>query len=470
MSATTLAAEIKQGRLTCVAVMESVLARIDALNPALNAASLVMSDGALRSACQADAALVRGDAVGPLHGVPFTIKEALDLAGFATTDGLPSHRHRLARQDAPIVRQLKHAGAIPVARTNMSEGAVRWQSESGLFGATRNPWDFDRTVGGSCGGSAVAVAVGMGPLSVGNDIGGSLRQPAQCCGVASLKPSFGRVAVASSTRKGDPSLVEILFGADGIMAREAADLRLALQAVSGPDSRDPWWVPAPLTWPQILPKRVALTLESCGPRLDPDVAAGVERAAEALAGAGYAVARADPPRISDMAQLWRRFMVAQVSLLRPPRTTAEYMAQTRKYLELQQATAPKVTKYTLMELLAERGKLIQSWGDFFDIYPMVLGPVSTEAPFVLGADLANAEAVAALFECHRLTLAANVLGLPAVVVPVMRAGRMPIVAQIIARPYREDLCLDTAEAIERSVGPFVPLEEMAAANVGHSNC
>jgi amidase len=462
MGASALATEIRRGGLTCSAAVASVLARIATLNPSLNAACLVLADEALDIAREADRRLARGDPVGPLHGVPFTIKEALDLAGSATTDGLPAHRDRIASMDAPIVCQLKLAGAIPVAKTNMSEGAARWQTESGLFGATRNPWDPGRTVGGSCGGSAVAVAVGMGPLSVGNDIGGSLRQPAQCCGVASIKPSFGRVAVASSTRDGDLSLVEVLFGADGIMAREVADLRLALQMVSGSDSRDPWWVPVPLTWTQAAPRRVALTLESCGSCLDPEVAAGVHRAAAALVEAGYVIERVDPPRIAEMSWLWRRFMAAQTELIRPHRVIEHYTAATRRYLELQRATTPKATKYTLMDLLAERSRLLAAWQSFFESYPLILGPVSTMAPFALGDDLSSAAAVASLFECHRLTLAANVLGLPAVVVPLTRAGRVPLVAQVIGPRFGEALCLDAAGAIERSDGPLTPPEEIAA--------
>lgn len=452
--ATALAEDIRRGRISCRDAVEGVLSRIDEVNGWLNAISVVDRERAVLAAEQADQLLKREEPVGPLHGVPFTVKEAIDMQGLATTDGLPAYRSRVAPADSPIVKNLRSAGAIPIGKTNMSEGAVRWHTESSLYGSTKNPWDDRKTAGGSCGGSAVAVAVGMGPLSVGNDIGGSLRWPAQCCGVASIKPSQGRVASASTTRESEPTPFQVLFSADGLMAREVDDLRVALHAASGPDSRDPWWVPVGPISRRLKDNRirVALTVTGCGPRVDANIANGIFEAANALAAAGVAVDEVDPPQITEMSRLWRLSMVSQRA--RPPFSSAmaSFSDKTLRYLELQRMTDPKVDLYSFVEAFQQRNSCLREWTEFLERYPIVLGPVSTNPPFSVDDDLVDAEFVAALFESHRLTLAANVLGLPAVVVPVTSTDGLPRVAQIIGRKYREDLCLDAAEIIERFVG------------------
>jgi amidase len=454
-----LAADIRGRRLTCVEAMNSVLSRIERTNPIVNAVTAMLADRALEMARRADALLQEGHPLRALHGVPFTVKDAVDLAGAATTDGIPHFRDRIASADAPIVRQLRLAGAIPIGKTNMSEGAVRWQTTNILFGETWNPWDRTRTVGGSCGGSAVAVAVGMGPLSVGNDIGGSLRWPAQCCGVTSIKPSRGRISSATSTRTAAPTVAQVLFSSDGLMARGVADLRTTLRLVSGPDARDPWWVPAPLEWAGASsPRRVALTLSACGPGPDRPIDQAVRQAAAALAAAGYAVDEIDPPHLSDMTHLWRSFVAAQKFLVRPSPSVA-FGPDTQRYLSLQRESEPAVDQYSFMECFQKREQVMRDWDRFFGEHDLVLGPVSTRQPFLLGTDISSAAAVAEIFESHRLTLAANYLGLPALVVPVAVVDGIPAVAQLLGPRYGEDACIDAAEVIEQSCGRFVPIPD-----------
>ncbi len=225
--------------------VEAHLARIDSTNGRLNAIAVVLREEALRDADAADRALRSGSPAGSLSGVPITLKENIDVAGSATTLGIVPLRNAIARRDTPLVAELREAGAIPIGRTNMPEFGMRWHTENALRGATRNPWSAEHTPGGSSGGEAAAVAAGMSPLGIGNDGAGSLRWPAQCCGVAALKPSLGRVSLSGQRAVPMPFAFQLL-AVHGPLAREVRDLRLALAHMCGRAGGDPWHAPAPL--------------------------------------------------------------------------------------------------------------------------------------------------------------------------------------------------------------------------------
>ena len=196
--AVELIALIQSRNVSCREVIDAHLLRIASANANLNAVTVVLNDTALQAANAADSALKAGEPVGELCGVPFTVKEGIDVLGSATTHGLAPLKNALAQRDSPVVAALRAAGAIPTARTNMPEFGMRWHTTNGLHGATKNLWDSNRTPGGSSGGEAAAIASGMSPLGIGSDGAGSLRWPAECCGIAALKPSHGRIPVVSS--------------------------------------------------------------------------------------------------------------------------------------------------------------------------------------------------------------------------------------------------------------------------------
>jgi amidase len=197
MGAAEIAAAVRAGDLPCREVVRAHLDRIASVNPRLNAVTRSLEEEALRAAAEADAARPEEGPGGTLRGVPITLKENIDLVGSPSTQGSPALRNALPSRDAPLVERLKRAGAIPVARTNLPDFGLRWHTDSALHGATLNPWDPDRTPGGSSGGDAAAIATGMAPAGIGNDYGGSLRYPAQCCGIAALRPTPGRIPHAS---------------------------------------------------------------------------------------------------------------------------------------------------------------------------------------------------------------------------------------------------------------------------------
>ncbi|MGZ4726296.1 MAG: amidase [Acidimicrobiales bacterium] len=201
---------------------------MDAVNPVINAVTVVLREDALRAAELADAAVARGANLPPLHGVPFTAKENIDLVGTPTSQGARASADAHPTRDAPVVERLKAAGAIAIGRTNLPTYGVGWVCESELHGATVNPWDRTRTPGASSGGEAAALATGMSPLGLGNDGFGSLRWPVQCCGVASLRPTLGRVPHATTVGLLDVPIAGQLLEVEGPLAAAALEERTGL--------------------------------------------------------------------------------------------------------------------------------------------------------------------------------------------------------------------------------------------------
>lgn len=256
LSATDVAAAVKAKKISAKEAAQSALSRLDAVNPRINAVIDHRPDEVLAQAAAVDAAISRGEEVGPLAGVPVTIKANIDQEGFATTNGLKLQRDTIARSNSPVVDNLLNAGAVMLGRTNCPAFSYRWFTSNLIHGDTKNPRDPAITPGGSSGGAGAAVAAGIGHIAHGTDIAGSIRYPAYACGVHGLRPTVGRVAAFNA------ALAERTIGAQisavsGPLARTIGDLRLALTAMSGFDARDPWWVPAPLQGPA-MPKRAAL--------------------------------------------------------------------------------------------------------------------------------------------------------------------------------------------------------------------
>jgi amidase len=458
LGVTELAQAIRAKQVSSHEVVQAHLDRIAAINDKLNAVTVVLHEQALRAADEADRALARGAATGPLHGVPMTVKENIDLDGSPTTMGVIALKDANPPLEAPHVTQLKRAGAIPIGRTNMPDFGLRWYTDNALRGATLNPWDATRTPGGSSGGDAAALATGMTPLGLGNDYGGSLRYPSQCCGTTAIRPTLGRVAWTSSLAPAEYPITMQLFAVQGPMARHVRDLRLALDAMSGPDARDPWWTPAPLVGPAAgKPIKVAMTTNPGNGGVDDDVAAGVRKAAQLLAAAGYVVEEVDPPAIAAATDIWTQLVAADIRTAFLPAMKETAGPDALAFLSHFLGLVPESTLPAYIQALAERNRVAREWTQFALRYPLILGPVATIQPFPIGYDLAGKTQVRELLHSMRLIVAVNLLGLPAVAVPVGVAKGLPQGVQIIGPRYREDLCLDAAEAIERQAGVLTPI-------------
>src|SRR5215207_319673 len=280
-TATRLARAIRNGRLSSVEATEAHLQRIARLNGPINALVVVDRDGALKAARAADRAQAKKDRLGPLHGVPITIKEAFDVAGLHTTSSHPPLKDNVAREDAGLVARLRAAGAVILGKTNVPELCADFQTDSPLFGTTKNAWDDQRTAGGSTGGGAVAVAARLSPLELGSDIGGSVRNPAHYNGIFSLKPTEWRVPgrghvpnLPGQTRTGR------WMGVFGPLARSVEDLETALRIIDGPDGYDTEGAPVPLgPAPAAKPKNLPIAFIDSNPpvRASADTASVVQQ-------------------------------------------------------------------------------------------------------------------------------------------------------------------------------------------------
>jgi amidase len=447
---------IRSGQASAREVTQSHLDRIAAVNPTLNAIPVVLADEALAAADAADERRAAGaEGLGPLHGVPVTIKENVDVAGTATTNGVPALAEAVADRDAPVVERLRAAGAIVIGRTNLPDLGLRIHTDSSLRGLTRNPWHADRTTGGSSGGEAAALAAGMTPLGVGNDIGGSLRNPAHCCGVASIKPTQGRVPHATVIDPVDGPLSYQFMLTNGIMARSVEDVRLGLGIVAGQHPRDPESVPAPLSYPDSAARgTVALVAAPPGGTTDAGIAELTRRAAQHLADAEYEVEEVTPPGYEAAVELWNEFLWTELHLMRAQLEAVIGGDGLRFLTGVLDAHGPRdLAGY--FELFVQRRSVARAWLEFFETYPIVLSPIWSQPAFPHGWDADHPQETVDLL---RPVMPANLLGLPAAAVPAGLADGMPVGVQCIAAPFREDRALQAASVIEAAVGRLTPVD------------
>jgi amidase len=459
MSATELAEAIRTRQASSVEVVEAHLRRIEAVNPAINAIVIDLGEQALEAAKAADRAVAAGGDVPPFHGVPFTIKDNIDVAGTPTTQGFKALAGAYPSRDAPIVERMKAAGAIPIGRTNLPSGAIRWHCESELWGATLNPWGRSRTAGASSAGEAAAIATGMSPLGLGNDGLGSLRHPAQCCGVSALKPTLGRVPQATTIEPEYAPIGVQLTAVNGPLARRIADLRGAFEVIAGPTWRDPWTVPAPLRGPGLpKPVRVALVVDPAGRGTAEQVQEGVRKAATTLEDAGYAVEEVEPPSIEAAANT----LLVMLSTPGIRKGWQEFMSplapvDTERFMSAFFEAAGDPDVMTAELSFMTRQSVLRAWGEFQETHPLIVAPVCTDPPFEAGTDLDDGR-VAEIIRTMRMAMAVNTLGLPAVALPVGIGDGLPQTVQVIGPRYREDLCLDAATAIEDRLGIITPID------------
>ncbi|MCP5027054.1 MAG: indole acetimide hydrolase [Actinomycetia bacterium] len=456
-----LAGMIRDGETTSAEVVEAHLERIDAVNGSLNAVVKVLADEARAGAASVDAAVAAGTDPGPLGGVPFTIKENIDVAGHPTTHGLRALAGAIAPVDAPVVERMKAAGAVPLARTNLPDMGLRIHTDNALHGLTRNPWHPDHTAGGSSGGEGASLASGMSPIGLGNDLGGSLRNPASCCSIASIKPSLGRVPAADTYPATDGSITMQLLAVQGPMARRVADVRLGLEALAGWHVRDPHSVPVPLEGPEPGVRRVALVAEPPGGDTDPRIADAVRVAGRALEAAGCEVEEVEAPRYEEVVQCWRGIVVGDITVALPqlePILSEDAVGFLRMAVEME----PEPTLDSMTMLWMQRQSLMRDWAVFYTEWDVVLTPTWTHLPFLHGADVQSPEAVEQTLLAARPVMPANVLGFPSAAVPVGVVDGLPVGALVNGPQWGEMKCLEVAEMIEAAgLAPATPIDPTA---------
>lgn len=450
LSACDLADAIHSRMVTCTEATNAAIGRLRACNPHLNAVVDDLSDAALAEAAELDRTLARSGPVGPLHGVPVTIKENIDQKGYATPNGVTAFKDIIAPEDSPVVRNLKRAGAIVVGRTNTPEFSFRLTTDNELHGRTFNPWNDWASAGGSSGGASAAVMAGMCALAHGNDIAGSLRYPATATGATTIKPGFGRVPAYNPSATAERGLLAQLMSAQGIIAREVRDVRLAMRTLIGYDPRDPWQVPMPFDGPAPEGRvKIAFTRDSFEFDLHPAVDKALTAARDALIDAGYEVMEADPPLMQEVATEAARCLFGEIRALVEPDIrkygSATINAIFDGYFEY---FVPYEDKDLLLGL-AKRAHYVRQWQLFLAEYPLVLTPFLLTPTYGWDADTKGASGVIGTGTyAHSI----NFLGLPAGNVPANYNDGLPVGVQIIGRRFREDMILDACEAIEGRVG------------------
>ncbi|MFD5084895.1 amidase [Kitasatospora sp. NPDC058406] len=469
LSAAAQAEAVRAGEVSAVELVESHLERIAEVNPEVNAVTRLLADRAREAAERTDRRRTAGEELGPLTGVPFTVKESTAVEGVPTTFGTPRFRDLVAPADAPPVARLRAAGAIPIGHSNMPTLILAgMHTRSELFGDTFNPWDRGRTPGGSSGGDAVAVATGMAALGLGNDSGGSVRVPAQFCGVAGLKPTTGRFpADHRILGPDDPGPASQLLVTDGPFARSVGDLRLAYEVLAGTDPRDPRALPVPAYGtPLPGPVKVAVVADPGGHGVHPAVRASVAAAADALRDAGYDVREVpDVPRLDEALDAYGRITVTEFAPTWPVVRKLLGSGGDR-YVGMMMEQTPPASAEEFMKLMGVWMNIRRSWAEFLDEYPLLLGPSFTEPPVEPGLESRDRAGRDRVGSGMRLCTVTSFVGVPGVAVPTGTADGLPSGVQIVGRAFREDLCLAAAEAIEDRLGVLTPVDPVWAGGAG----
>lgn len=438
-------------------VVDSHLGRIDEVNGHLNAVVRRMDDSARAAADAADAAVRRGEHLGPLHGVPFTVKENIDVAGTPTTSAIPALADAISNSDAPVVERMKGAGGIVIGRTNLPDMGLRIHTDSSLHGLTRNPWDPHRTAGGSSGGEGSALASGMSPIGLGNDIGGSLRNPAHCCGIASIKPTQGIVPGATEIPPTASTLAFQLMASEGVMARRVADVRLGFDIVRGRHHRDPYSVAADLRGAPDRPWRIAVMDAPPGGRTDPGIASAVRAAGDALARAGHHVEFAVPPHFEEVVTMWASTLNADLIVNRPL-LEAVMGDDAKTFLGYGISEFAALDQAGLAMLHLRRFEVAAEWAAWFTDHDVMLSPTWALPAFTHGYDVAGIDEARVVLETFRPVLPMNLFGSPSVVVPAGVAEGLPVGVQVSAWRFDDLVCLDVAQVIDEALGVATPIE------------
>jgi amidase len=457
LSASQIAEQIRTRKVSPIEVVEAHLSRIEKVNPKINAFVQVDRERALTQARAAETMVTGGKDLGPLHGVPISIKSSIDVAGMRCEAGTKLRAGCVASTDAPLVTRLRNAGAIILGVTNTPELLMAWETDNLLYGRTNNPWDLSRTAGGSSGGEAAAIASGCSAGGVGSDGGGSIRVPAHFCGICGLKPTPGRIPATGHYPQSVGPFA--LLGVVGPMARTVADLKLLFEVTQGPDIGDPSAAPVALRWPSFVELqkiRIAYFEDDGRIPVTPETRLAVRQAAEALRNAGFEVQLFRPENLEKIQQLWWKFFGVAGGMLLGPMTRgreAELTPILKEFNGWVAAEKPHSAQ-TLLDCWIERDLLRMQIFEEMEKFPVLLCPVASIPAFRHGerswpVEGKTVQYLDAWSYCEWF----NLLGMPGAVVPVTRSPEgLPIGVQVVARPWEEELTLAILQVIEEAGG------------------
>jgi amidase len=451
-SAVEMARMVREKKISAVELVRAHLERIEALNPKLNAVVQIAARRAREEARRADEALARGEIKGPLHGVPFTLKDAIETEGVISTGGTAGRRSFVPAEDATVVKRLRAAGGILLGKTNCPEFGWAWESDNLTYGRTNNPYDLSLSPGGSSGGESAIIASGGSPFGLGSDAGGSVRFPAHCTGIASIKPTSGRVP-RTGHFPGPGGTLDAIWQI-GPLARYVEDLNLILRIISGPDWRDAAVVPMPLGEPvQVDLKKLRVAFFTHNGIVAPteEIAGVIRKAAVELSNEVVQVHEARPPAIEQTYAIYLKLFSADggeglEGLIKSAGTT-EVHPLMKRVLEIQRANAATMAEFSA--LVARWDAFKSSMLSFMRGYDAILSPVCSFPGMVHGSTYQR-------LPSFSYTMTYNLTGWPAAVVRGGTAANgLPIGVQIAARPWREDVALAIAQRLETTMGGTV---------------
>ena len=455
-SAVHIAGAIRERHVSALEMVETHLSRIEAVNPKLNAVVTLCAERAIDEANKADHALSQGQAQGILHGVPITIKDSIETAGIRTTGGTEGLTNHVPERDASVVAALRGAGAIIVGKTNTPELTLSGETDNNIFGRTNNPYNLERSPGGSSGGAAAILAAGGSALDLGSDVGGSIREPAHYCGIVGIKPTSGRLPGSGHI----PASYGVLssFGQIGPMARWIEDLVLVLPLLCQVDWSDPSVVPMPVGSPDAVKLgklRVATYVDNGVMTPHDDIAHVVNEAARVIAATSATVVTAVPEAIPEAIQIVPRLRDAEGGA---PVRKALALAGTKNpapSLAYALDLPPALPGDVLSGLLDELNDIRRRMLGFMQDYDAIICPVSPWTARVHGFDPGEDR-----YNAWSHSMAFNLTGWPGVTVPAgTGSDGLPIGVQVVARPWREDVALALAGQIESAFGGFSPPPE-----------
>jgi Asp-tRNA(Asn)/Glu-tRNA(Gln) amidotransferase A subunit family amidase len=456
-SAREIASQIRNKQISPVEIASIHLNRIERLNPRLNAFVDCKPELVLARARAAEQAILRGEELGSLHGVPLSIKSSIDLAGHRSEAGTRLRAGYVAASDAPLVARLRAAGAVILGVTNTPELLMAWETDNLLYGRTNNPWDVSRTAGGSSGGEAAAIAAGLSAGGVGSDGGGSIRQPAHFCGICGLKPTPGRIASTGHFPKSGGPFA--LLGVVGPMARTVQDVQLLFRAMAGADDGDPCAAPVDLRdidEKELKTVRIGFFEDDGRTPVTAETRAFVNRAASLLSDAGFGVDPFCPDGLEEARRLWWQvFGIAGGMILGPMLRghESELSPILREFSSWTSAEPPHSGESLLAAWLGRdevRERILLQMRR----YPVLLCPTAAIPAFRHGERewLVEGKTVTYL-DAWSYCEWFNLLGFPAVVVPMgLSAEGLPIGAQIVGRPWEEERVLAIAAKLEEAAG------------------
>ena len=435
-------------KISSIEIVDSLEKRLNEINPKINSIPENTIKYAKKTAINLDKKIANNEKLGPLAGVPMTVKINTDQIGFASTNGLKIQKNLVAEKDSTVVKNIQDADGIIIGRSNTPAFSIRWFTDNSIHGHTLNPHNKMITPGGSSGGAASATAVGIGAIGHGTDIAGSIRYPAYACGIHGLRPSLGRVPMINYSTP-DRLIGGQIMAVSGPLARSIKDIDLGLKAMSMENYDDPWWSPISNQLPK-LPKKIALLTEIKGLKIKGSVIENLNDVAKKLESLGWIVEEVTGPDFEELAHYQAVLWLAEFRRTSGDAINKEDNKDASFIFEQMSKKCPDTSIEKFMDALQQRATLGRKWSHFFDKYPLILCPISGDPPFEDLKDVKSIEDFDYVFSSMLPQIAPPYIGLPGLsFCNGITDQNIPKGVQFLTRRFREDMLIEVGYDLEK---------------------